>query len=155
MTAQAVDHAHEDLLRQLMLEKFEPIAIVGMGLRLPGDNDTSEHFAEFLRAGRSGTCPIPSDRWDVAELHSDEANAKGKSLQAAGGFIKGIAEFDPKFFNISPREADYCDPQHRLLLECSWKALESANIDAASLRDGNGGVYVGIAQMDWLLEFDR
>jgi acyl transferase domain-containing protein/acyl carrier protein len=143
-----------NLERTLLLEKFEPIAIIGVGMRLPGDNDSPAEFAEFLRAGGSGTISIPKDRWNVEGFHSNEPGAKGKTLQAAGGFISGIDQFDPKFFNISPKEADFIDPQHRLLLECAWTALESANIDPASLRDSDGGVYVGIGQYDWALDIE-
>jgi myxalamid-type polyketide synthase MxaB len=135
--------------RELLLEKYEPIAVVGMSVRFPGNNDTPEQFAEFLRAGRAGTGPIPDDRWDVPAYYSDEAGARGKMIQAQGGFVSRVEDFDPKFFNISPKEAACIDPQHRLLLECAWQALESANIDPAGLRDGDGGVYVGIGQFDF------
>jgi myxalamid-type polyketide synthase MxaB len=135
--------------RELLLEKYEPIAVVGMSVRLPGNNDTPEQFAEFLRAGRAGTGPIPEDRWDVPAYYSNDPGAKGKMIQAHGGFVSRVEDFDPKFFNISPKEAACIDPQHRLLLECAWQALESANIDPAALRDGDGGVYVGIGQFDF------
>ena len=135
--------------RELLLEKYEPIAVVGMSVRFPGQNDTPEQFAEFLRAGRAGTGPIPEERWDVAAYHSSDPGARGKMIQAHGGFVSNVEDFDPKFFNISPKEAACIDPQHRLLLECAWQALESANIDPAGLRDGDGGVYVGIGQFDF------
>jgi acyl transferase domain-containing protein len=141
-----------ELLRQLMLEKYEPIAIVGIGLRLPGGNDEPGQFAEFLRAGRSGTGPIPGDRWDVARLSTDNPLEKGKVRTAGGGFLADIAAFDSRFFNISPREADYMDPQHRVVLEVAWHTLESANIDPAALRGGDGGVYIGVALMDYAIE---
>jgi acyl transferase domain-containing protein/NADPH:quinone reductase-like Zn-dependent oxidoreductase/acyl carrier protein len=146
---------HDELLRELLLEKYEPIAIIGVGLRLPGDNETPEEFAEFLRAGRAGTSPIPVERWDFATLGSPAPVQKGKTLQAGGGFVRSLDQFDPKFFNISPKEADYIDPQHRLVLECAWEALESANLDPTPLRDGDGGVYIGVGQMDYALEVDK
>lgn len=142
------------LVREMLLEKYEPIAIVGMSLRFPGGSETPEEFAAFLRAGRSGMGPIPP-RWDVDSLHSDERGARGKILPSEGGFISGVEAFDPIFFNISPKEADYIDPQQRLVLECAWEALESANIDPATLRDGNGGVYLGVCQMDYAIEVER
>ncbi len=155
VTQQLPNQTNDDLLRDLLLEKYEPIAIVGIGLRLPGGNETPEDFADFLRSGQSGTGPIPADRWDVDGLHSDDADEKGTVRTAGGGFLTGMDEFDPKFFNISPKEAGYVDPQHRLVLECAWKALEHANIDPATLRDGNGGVYLGISSMDYTIEVDR
>jgi Beta-ketoacyl synthase, N-terminal domain len=125
---------NDTLLRELVLEKFEPIAIIGVGLRFPGGSETPEEFAAFLRAGSDGTGPIPADRWDVAALHAEEPGAKGKIRPASGGFISAIDAFDPQFFNISPKEANYIDPQHRLVLECAWKALEAANIRCANPR---------------------
>lgn len=140
-----------DLLQRLLLEKYEPIAIVGIGLRLPGGNDTRESLAEFLRSGRDGTGPIPSDRWDVAAFESDDPAAKGTIRTRGGGFLQGIDRFDPAFFGISPKEADYVDPQQRLLLETAWEALEDAGLDAHALRGGDGGVYVGISSADYMI----
>lgn len=142
------------LQNALLLEKYEPIAIVGIGLRLPGNARTPSEFAALLREGRSATEPIPRDRWNIDAFHSDQPGARGKTLQSAGGYLSHIDQFDPKFFNISPKEADYVDPQHRLLLECAWEALASANIDPAGLRDGDGGVYIGIGQYDWALSIE-
>ncbi|NUS82297.1 MAG: type I polyketide synthase [Streptomyces sp.] len=140
-----------DLLQRLLLEKYEPIAIVGIGLRLPGGNDTRESLAEFLRSGRDGTGPIPSDRWDVAAFESDDPAAKGTIRTRGGGFLEGIDRFDPAFFGISPKEADYVDPQQRLLLETAWEALEDSGLDAHALRGGDGGVYVGISSADYMI----
>ncbi|MFJ9595509.1 SDR family NAD(P)-dependent oxidoreductase [Streptomyces virginiae] len=145
---------HKQLLKELMLEKYEPIAIVGAGIRFPGGNDTPEGFTEFLRAGGVGTGPIPESRWNVAEFASGGENAKGKILPHSGGFLDGIDRFDPRFFNISPKEAQYIDPQQRLVLETAWEALEHANIDPTALRGGNGGVYVGISCVDYTIEID-
>ncbi|MGY0055752.1 type I polyketide synthase [Streptomyces sp. LZ34] len=140
-----------ELLQRLLLEKYEPIAIVGIGLRLPGGNDTRESLAEFLRSGRDGTGPIPSDRWDVAAFESDDPTAKGTIRTSGGGFLEGIDRFDPAFFGISPKEADYVDPQQRLLLETAWEALEDAGLDAHALRGSDGGVYVGISSADYMI----
>ncbi|HSI57570.1 MAG TPA: type I polyketide synthase [Ideonella sp.] len=142
------------LLEKLLREKYEPIAIVGMGHRFPGGNDTPAGFAEFLRAGRCGTGPIPPDRWDVAGLATTDAKAPGKIRTEGGGFLDGIDQFDARFFNIAPKEANYIDPQQRLILECAWAALEHANIDPHSLKDSDGGVYIGIACVDYTLEVE-
>ncbi|MFX4292277.1 type I polyketide synthase [Streptomyces bohaiensis] len=142
----------DHLLRRLLLEKYEPIAVVGVGLRLPGDNTTPEGFAEFLAQGRDGTGPVPADRWDTEELHSTERGTRGRITTAGGGFLRDIDRFDPQFFNIAPKEAAYVDPQQRLVLEASWHALESANIDPAALRGGNGAVYMGVSSVDYSLE---
>jgi acyl transferase domain-containing protein/phenylacetate-coenzyme A ligase PaaK-like adenylate-forming protein len=127
----------------------EPIAIVGVGLKLPEDNNTPSGFAEFLDAGRSGTTPLPEDRWDVPGF---TGAGRGKIHTAAGGFVTGIDQFDPLFFNISPKEAHCVDPQQRLVLETAWEALENANIDPSRLRHGSGGAYFGASAFDYALE---
>ncbi|MEV5882341.1 type I polyketide synthase [Streptomyces sp. NPDC052020] len=142
------------VLRELLLEKHEPIAIVGVGMRFPGGNSTLSGFAEFLEQGRSGTGPIPEDRWDVAGFSSGGKDAKGKIRTFAGGFLDRVDRFDPQFFNISPKEAQYIDPQQRLALETAWEALEEAGIDPSGLRNGNGGVYVGVSTVDYTIEAD-
>ncbi|TXL85782.1 type I polyketide synthase [Streptomyces sp. IB2014 016-6] len=130
----------------------EPVAIVGIGLRLPGANDTPDGLTEFLRAGRSGLGPIPTDRWDPEGLTSDDPDAKGTMRCAQGGFLDRPDHFDAKFYNISPKEADYIDPQQRLALEVAWEALEDAGIDPTGLRHGDGAVYVAVSNMDYAAE---
>ncbi|HWG98920.1 MAG TPA: type I polyketide synthase, partial [Pilimelia sp.] len=143
-----------ETIRSLLLEKYEPIAIVGIGLRFPGGSRTPEEFAEFLREGRSGIGPVPEDRWDVAGLAATGEDERGKIRMAGGGFLDEIDQFDAQFFNISPKEAHYVDPQQRLLLETAWEALENANIDPTPLRRGNGGVYIGASSVDYALEIE-
>ncbi|MFC0003925.1 type I polyketide synthase [Micromonospora siamensis] len=144
----------QETIRALLREKYEPIAIVGIGLRFPGGSDTPDEFAAFLREGRSGIRPVPEDRWDTAGLSTDDPDAKGRIRMAGGGFLDRIDEFDAQFFNISPKEAPYVDPQQRMLLETAWEALEHANIDPTGLRRGNGGVYVGASSIDYALEME-
>ena len=143
-----------DTVRGLLMEKYEPIAIIGIGLRFPGGSESFDEFSEFLRDGRSGIRPIPEDRWDVAGFTPDGPGDRGKIRTTSGGFLDRIDLFDPAFFNISPKEAQYIDPQQRMLLETAWKALENANIDPTPLRRGNGGVYIGASSIDYALELD-
>ena len=75
--------------------------------------------------------PCPTDRWDPEGLTSDDPDAKGTIRCAQGGFIDKVDQFDAKFFNVSPKEADFIDPQQRLALEVAWEALEDAAIDPA------------------------
>src|SRR5262249_38663118 len=140
------------LIEKLLHERHEPIAIIGVGLKLPGDNTTLAGFAEFLDAGRGATTPIPEGRWDVPAFAGD---GPGKVQSKAGGFLRDFDQFDPLFFNISPREARCIDPQQRLVLETSWEALENANIDPTRLRHGNGGTYFGASSIDWAFELNR
>ncbi len=132
----------------------EPIAIVGVGLRFPGGSTSLDEFDDFLRDGRSGIGPLPGDRWDVAAFTPENPDDKGKIKTSGGGFLDRVDLFDAAFFNISPKEAQYMDPQQRMLLETAWQALEHANIDPTPLRRGNGGVYIGASSIDYALELD-
>ncbi|MFB2772484.1 SDR family NAD(P)-dependent oxidoreductase [Pelatocladus sp. BLCC-F211] len=142
----------EKTIENLLLQKHEPIAIIGVGLDFPGGNYSFSEFAAFLQDGGEGICSIPKDRWNVDDLYSDGATERGKICTSAGGYLENIKQFDPRFFNISPKEAAYIDPQQRLVLKTMWKALEHANIDPNSSKCRNGGVYVGVSSMDYTLE---
>lgn len=135
-------------------EAGQAIAIIGAGLRFPGDNETLDGFEDFLREGRSGIRPLPADRWDVPAFTPSEPGEEGKIHTIGGGFLTAIDQFDAPFFSISPLEAQYTDPQQRLLLETGWEALENANVNPAELRHGNGGVYIGASSFDYALELD-
>ncbi|MEO7732122.1 MAG: type I polyketide synthase, partial [Kofleriaceae bacterium] len=119
------------------------IAIVGMAGRLPGAPDL-DSFWHLLMAQGDAIRPIPADRWDrAAELDPEVA------VQNVGGFLDHIAAFDPTFFGISPRAAEDLDPQHRLMLEATWQALEDAGQPAHALRGSRTGVYVGASWHDY------
>lgn len=152
--SQAPPDPRDRMIRQFLLEKHEPIAIVGIGLRFPGGNDTLEGFDAFLREGGSGIVPLPADRWDVSAFQPTDETSPGKIRTPAAGFLDQIDQFDPGFFNIAPKEAHFTDPQQRILLETAWQALESANIDPHTLRHGNGGVYIGASSIDYAFELD-
>lgn len=132
----------------------EPIAIIGAGIRFPGSNESLDQFAAFLTRGGNGIRPVPEERWDVEAFQSDGPDAKGKIRAAGFGFLDQIDQFDAPFFGISPLEAQYVDPQQRMLLEVTWEALESANLDPAALRHSSGGAYVGASSFDYALELD-
>lgn len=154
VSARETIREYEARIERLLREKHEPIAIVGIGIRLPGGNDTTADLAEFLRAGNSGTVPTPQDRWNLEDFTGDNGSGKGKTHSAGGGFLTGIDQFDASFFNISPKEARCLDPQQRLALETSWEALENANIDPTRLRHSNVGIYFGASALDYALEIN-
>ncbi|MET0411361.1 MAG: type I polyketide synthase, partial [Polyangiaceae bacterium] len=138
--------------RQLELERqkrSEPIAIVGIGCRLPGDVSTPEEFWNLLQRGVDTTGGVPANRWDAEELYDADPDAPGKAYVKRGAFLDDIEGFDSEFFGISPREALGMDPQQRLLLECSWEALEDAGIPPESLRGSATGVWVGLCAEDY------
>src|SRR5689334_17431782 len=111
----------------------EPIAIVGIGCRLPGDANDPESFWKLLLKGVDAVTEVPADRWDIERYFDPDPDAVGKTYTRWGAFLRDVDKFDAAFFGISRREAQNVDPQQRLLLECSWEALEHAGISPASL----------------------
>nr|WP_086824114.1 type I polyketide synthase [Allokutzneria sp. NRRL B-24872] len=123
-------------------ENDEPIAIVGMACRFPGGVDSPEQLWELVLRGGTGITDGPADRgWPT-----------GNGV-LRGGFLHDAADFDAEFFEISPREAIAMDPQHRLLLESAWEALERAGIAADDLRGTDTGVYIGMMAGDYASRF--
>ncbi len=119
----------------------ESIAIVGIGCRFPGATGP-DAFWKLLRDGVEGVGPIPESRWDVEALGDIEVPRRG-------GFVEGIDRFDADFFGISPREAALFDPQHRMLLELTWEALEDGGQVPERLAGTAVGVFVGISTNDY------
>lgn len=129
----------------------EPIAVVGIGCRLPGGVDDPDGFWKLLLDGRSGIIRVPADRWDADEFYSPDHSVPGTICNREGGFLTSWQpdEFDAEFFTIAPREAAGMDPQQRLLLEVAWEALENAGVNPRSLRGSATGVFVGMTANDY------
>ncbi|MFY0578024.1 beta-ketoacyl synthase N-terminal-like domain-containing protein [Cystobacter fuscus] len=133
------------------------IAIIGLAGRYPQARNVKE-FWKNLAAGKNCITEIPSDRWDHSLYFDPDKSAAGKTYTKWGGFIDGVDRFDPLFFNISPREAEFMDPQERLFLECVYETLEDAGYTRDALSryrdrglEGNVGVFVGVMYEEYQL----
>ncbi len=128
--------------------EYEPIAVIGIGSRFPGANNTEE-FWQLLKNGVDGIREVPSDRWDAEKYYDPDPAVPGKMITKEGGFLEHADLFDADFCGISPREAAHIDPQQRLLMEVSWEALEDAGKPANTLAGSRTGVFVGISSNDY------
>ena len=127
----------------------EPIAILGMGCRLPGGITSPDEFWQLLIEGRDAITEVPPERWDLLKhFHPDPQHPLTQHVRL-GGFVDGIDQFDPGFFGISPREAACMDPQQRLLLEVVWRAMEDGFQPLESLQGRSVGVFMGISTSDY------
>lgn len=127
----------------------ESIAIIGLSCRFPGNVTSPEEFWDLLSNGVDAIDEIPNTRWDVNAFFDTNPDIPRKSYSKSGGFLNDIDHFDPMFFNITPREAMSIDPQYRLLLECSYEALERANLSIPDLKGSQTGVFMGITLNDY------
>jgi 8-amino-7-oxononanoate synthase/malonyl CoA-acyl carrier protein transacylase len=126
----------------------QPIAIIGIGCRLPGAGDP-DAFWQLLRGGVDAISEVPPDRWNADELYDPNPATPSKMNTRWGGFLERVDLFDPGFFGISQREAEWMDPQQRLLLEVTWEALENAGVAVSGLAGSRTGVFVGISNSDY------
>ncbi|WP_133136087.1 type I polyketide synthase [Legionella rowbothamii] len=134
--------------QQIHQKRFEPVAIIGMSCRFPGGSNSPQEFWELLQNAKDGISNVPPSRWDSA-LYTAQSGVAGTIATSKGGFIDNIDQFDAALFNISRREAEAMDPQHRLLLELTWEALERAGIAPLSLDDTDAAIFIGIASNDY------
>ena len=121
----------------------EPIAIIGLGCRLPGDIHGPDALWDFLAAGRSAVGTVPDGRWQAFDDGTPQTGAALAHTTQWGSFLNDIDAFDAEYFSITPREADRIDPQQRLLLEVAVEAFEHAGIPAETLQRSQTGVFVG------------
>ena len=129
----------------------EPVAVVGIGCRFPGDVSGPESFWRLLLEGEDAISEVPADRWDADAFYDPDPLAPGRMTTKWGGFVSDVAGFDADFFGITPREAEAMDPQQRMLLEVAWEALEHAGIPPDSLGGSRTGVMMGMSSWDYTI----
>lgn len=127
----------------------EPIAIIGVSCRFPGEVDDITSLWQLLKEQRCTVTEVPSERWSIADYYDPEPGKPQKMYSKYGSFLNRVDEFDPGFFNITPREAELMDPQQRLLLELSWEAMEHAMILPSTLKGSATAVFIGAMTQDY------
>ncbi|KAI4268067.1 MAG: hypothetical protein LQ337_008059 [Flavoplaca oasis] len=138
---------HEKPLSQ----QLEPIAVVGMGCRLPGDVSSPSEFWDLMIEKRSGQTPkVPASRFNI-DSHFHPNNDRPGSFNVLGGYFlqSDLKEFDPALFGISPVEAMWMDPQQRKLLEVCYEAFESGGQTLQSISGSNTACFAGSFTADF------
>lgn len=156
--AQMSPKAREVLARELVragtafpTDVAEPIAVVGIGCRLPGSVVGPDSFWQLLMDGRDAVDVVPADRWDAAAFYDPDPQVPGRMTTKWGGFLDDVAGFDADFFGITPREAEAMDPQQRILLEVAWEALEHAGLPPDSLSGTRTAAIMGLSAWDYTI----
>ncbi len=132
-------------------ETATPVAVIGMACRLPGGIDSPQRLWQALLRGDDLVGEIPVERWDAGTFYDPQPGVPGRSATRWGAFLDDVGGFDCDFFGMTEREAIAIDPQHRLLLETSWEAIEHAGLDPAALAQTQTGVFIGLTHADYEL----
>lgn len=141
--------AQQERARSEAVLRADPIAVVGMGCRLPGGVQSPEDFWRLLRDGVDAVREVPAGRWDVDAVYDPDPAAPGKAMCKWGGYLDDIDRFDAAFFGILPREAERMDPQQRLFLEVACEALDHAGLPRERLAGSRTGVFVASYYNDY------
>ena len=130
-------------------DRAEPVAIIGMACRFPGGADDPDRFWTLLASGRGAVTPLPTDRPELTETYAADGDRTDRHRVRAAGFIDGIDRFDAAFFGMPPQAARGLDPQHRLLLEVTYTALEHARLAPGRLRGSRTGLFAGVGASEY------
>ncbi len=136
-------------LSKKTVHKESEIAIIGMDCRFPKKTNSPEEYWSLLHNGVDGITEVPPTRWDIDHYYDEDQTQPGKMTTKYGGFLENADMFDAAFFDITPREAAEIDPQHRILLEVSWAALENAGLNPHNLTKTATGVFMGLFGHDY------
>ncbi|HBF84812.1 MAG TPA: beta-ketoacyl synthase [Streptomyces sp.] len=149
-TALATVRSLRSRVEELNRKRSEPVAVTGIGVRLPGGIGSPTELHEALALGSDMVGELGTVRWDHDALHDPDPEAVGRTHMRHAALVDDVDRFDARFFGISPREAAHIDPQQRLLLEVAWEAFEDAGVPAERLAGSGTGVYVGANSTDYL-----
>ena len=144
MTAEQRTALVEQFDKASRIAGAEPIAVIGIGCRLPGAVTGPEQYWEFLDKGTDAVAVVPPDRWDAEAFYDPDPMTPGRMPTKWGAYLSDIAGFDADFFGISPREAVAMDPQQRVALEVAWEALENAGMRPDQLSETQTAVMLGV-----------
>ncbi|XP_030613026.1 uncharacterized protein pks1 [Archocentrus centrarchus] len=126
----------------------DDIAVIGIGCNFPGGEGV-DSFWRVLLEGKNCVVEIPAERFDTTFWYDAENDKPGKMQTTKAALIEGFNEFDYKFFGITEVEADFMDPQQKLLLQCTYRALEDAGIAMERISGSRTGVYIGLMNRDY------
>lgn len=133
------------------MKQESEIAIIGYDCYFPGGAGNPEQYWELLKKGYDAVREIPKERFDVNEYYSEDRQALGKMYTKYAAFLENdIREFDNTHFEIIANEVEAVDPQHRLLMELSWRAMENAGLDIPALKGSNTGVFLGLSSNEYI-----
>ncbi|UJF34779.1 beta-ketoacyl synthase N-terminal-like domain-containing protein [Paenibacillus hexagrammi] len=120
----------------------DSIAIIGISGQFPEAKDLDQFWSNVAQ-GKDCITEIPPARWSVQDHYHPDPKVPGKTYSKWMGLLEDVDKFDPLFFNISPIEAEWMDPQQRLFIENCWHCIEDAGINPNSLSGSRCGVFVG------------
>ncbi|XBX10227.1 SDR family NAD(P)-dependent oxidoreductase [Enterocloster clostridioformis] len=130
-----------------LVNETDDVAVVGISVRLPGVNDIWE-FWNLLEKGGTTITEIPENRWIIEPEDPQAESGRQQKRSRHGGFLNDVDKFEPEFFGISPWEAAQMDPQHRIVLQEVWRALENAGYPPESLSQKRCGIYLGAGSIN-------
>ncbi|OUR91714.1 hypothetical protein A9Q81_17355 [Gammaproteobacteria bacterium 42_54_T18] len=131
-------------------EMHQPIAVIGMACRFPGASTPEEYWQNQVQE-KNCVSEVPLSRWDWRDFYDENPSRVDKLNTKHGGFIENVDQFDADFFGISPKEANFLDPQQRILLEVTWETFENAGIIPSKIKGSSTGVFVALSAMDYMM----
>ncbi|KAM6087310.1 mycolipanoate synthase-like [Chlamydotis macqueenii] len=138
----------------MKMETGDEIAIVGIGCNFPG-GDGIDNFWKVLEEGKNCTVEIPPERFNAKEWYDPDDNKPGKICTTRAAFLNEFNSFDNHLFGINNMEAEHMDPQQKLLVECTYKALEDAGVPVEAVSGTKTGVFIGLMNRDYEIVTSR